>query len=80
MKLTKGQIAALKWLKISNRVLLPHTINGLDIWMKHEPASIQSFISLKNKGLVRTDPDHPFFWELTEDGIKIAKSIDKEPS
>ena len=72
MRLTLGQIAAMKWLKASKRLWLPHTIWGIEIWMEHEPASIQSFYALKNKGLARIDPRNPQCWELTEEGIEVS--------
>ncbi len=72
IRLTLGQIAAIKWLKQCNRLWIPHTINGLEEWEKHKPASMPSFYALKNKGLARTDPKYPQCWELTEEGVKIS--------
>jgi len=73
MKLTKGEIAAFKWLEKIKVLWLPNTIypTGWEQWNKHKPASVQSFYSLERKGLAKMDRTNSFKfgrWELTEKG------------
>ena len=65
MKLSPGQLKALEIMGKETGTLLPHTVNHLHWWDERKPASIQSFHSLKAKGLCQ---EKNMWWTLTEAG------------
>ena len=75
LQLTAGQKVALLWLKQVGHTGLPHTTNPphCRLWDEHKPATVQSFYSLRSKGLAQTKDG--WLWHLTPEGIKAAELL-----
>lgn len=68
--LTPGQIACLKWLKQWPGL---YTYQSRAEWDAHKPASIQSFHSLIERGLVELR--ERWFWHLTSEGEDALNTL-----